>query len=185
MKRTTLFAVSLAFTVAANLRAQRKVDPLNEAEIAQVRDAALDPDIRLQLYVQFAKARLTALDRSRTDPKVADHALAIHDGLQSFLDIYDELDDNIDTFAQRQNDIRKPLKAIIATDAEFTAKLRALDADAQTHPEQLAQYDFLLKSSIETLEESAKDHRELMVEQEELAKHRKKETKKVNSDSHE
>ncbi len=184
MKGRILLAL-LTLGIASSVRAQHQKDPLSDLEITELRDSAQDPDTRLKLYVQFAQARLTALDKSRTDPKNADHALAIHDGLQSFLDIYDELDDNIDTFVQRQNDIRKPLKAVIAADSEFVAKLHGLEADSQAHPEQEAQYEFLLKSSIETLETSSKDHRELMIQQEELARHKKKETKKVNSESHE
>ena len=46
--------------------------------------------------------------------------------LDDFLLLYDELNDNIDTYVDRKDDIRKPLKVIIEADTEFQAKLRAL-----------------------------------------------------------
>ena len=55
-----------------------------------------------------------------------DRAQQTHDRLDDFLLIYDELNDNIDTYVDRKNDIRKPLKVIIDADTEFQAKLRAL-----------------------------------------------------------
>jgi len=46
----TLVLLSLLPIVA---QAQRRQDPLNPVEIDQLRDAMLDPDERLKLYVQF------------------------------------------------------------------------------------------------------------------------------------
>ena len=46
--------------------------------------------------------------------------------LQDFLDVYDELNENIDTYVGRKSDLRKVLKTVIEADTEFQAKLRAL-----------------------------------------------------------
>ena len=62
----------------------------------------------------------------RSDLKIKDRAQQTHDRLDDFLLIYDELNDNIDTYSDRKNDIRKPLKLIVDADTEFEAKLRAL-----------------------------------------------------------
>ena len=70
-------------------------------EIDQLRDAAQEPVIRLKLYVKFSRARLVALDKVRNDAKVSDKPEATHDRLQDFLDVFDELNDNVDTFADR------------------------------------------------------------------------------------
>ena len=97
-----------------------------QPEIDQIRDASWEPQQRLSLYVKFARARLVALEQMRSDPKMKDRAQQTHDKLDDFLLIYDELNDNIDTYVDRKNDIRKPLKVIIDADTEFQAKLRAL-----------------------------------------------------------
>ena len=118
--------------------AQRQRDPLTDPEIDQLRDTALEPDLRLKLYVGFARARLAALEQARSDPKTTDRGLATHDRLQDFLDVYDELNDNIDTYVERKSDLRKALKAVIEGDTEFQAKLRALRDDATAKKEETA-----------------------------------------------
>ena len=78
----------------------------------------------------WVTARLATLEQARSDPKTTDRGLATHDRLQDFLDVYDELNDNIDTYVERKSDLRKALKAVIEGDTEFQAKLRALQDDA-------------------------------------------------------
>jgi hypothetical protein len=80
---------------------------------------------------------------------------------------------NIDTYVDRKNDIRKPLKAIIDADTEFQAKLRALKDAADVRPAESQQYEFVLNNAIETVDSSVEDHRKLLEDQEELAKHKR------------
>src|SRR5437870_13705925 len=89
---------------------QRRRDPLTRLEVDQLRDTAWEPEQRLKLYIKFARARLAAVEQARSDPKVTDRAQATHDKLQDFLDVYDELNDNIDTYEGRKSDLRKALK---------------------------------------------------------------------------
>jgi len=150
-----------------------KRDVLTSAEIDQLRDTAQEPDLRLKLYVKFSRDRLDAVEQARNDSKIADHGQAVHERLQDFLDLYDELDDNVDTFADRKADIRKVLKTVIEVDTEFQAKLRALRDAGGSRPEEAKQYEFVLGNAIETLDSSVEDHRQLLVEQEDAAKHKK------------
>jgi len=129
--------------------------------------------LRLPLYIQFARTRLDKLDQVRSDPKVKDRAQQTHDLLDDFQLLYDELNDNIDTYIDRKDDIRKPLKTIIEADTEFQSKLRALKDAANVTPGEAAQYEFVLTNAIETVDSSADDHRKLLADQEELAKHKK------------
>ena len=153
--------------------AERRRDPLTAPEINQLRDTAMEPDLRLKLYVKFARARLALLEQARSDPKTTDRALATHDRLQDFLDVYDELNENIDTYVGRKSDLRKVLKTVIEADTEFQAKLRALQDAADSAKDEAKQYEFLLSNALETLDSSAQDHRQLLSEQEEAAKHKK------------
>jgi hypothetical protein len=154
--------------------AQFRREPLNPVEIDQLRDAAQDPAERIKLFIQFARSRLVALEQMRADPKVTDRAQQTHDKLQNFLDVYDELNDNIDTFVERRADLRRPLKAVIEADTEFQAKLQALKSSADASPSEALKYQFLLDNVVDTVDGGAQDHRQLLAQQEEAAKHKKK-----------
>jgi|SRR5580704_16131177 hypothetical protein len=160
--------------LAAAASAQRHRDPFTQPEIDQIRDASWEPELRLSLYVKFARARLVALEQMRSDPKTKGRAQQTHDKLDDFLLIYDELNDNIDTYVDRKDDIRKPLKVVADADTEFQAKLRALKDAADVPVEEMKQYEFILTNALDTLDGSADEHRKLLAEQEEAAKHRKK-----------
>jgi len=166
--------LALGLLLLTSAWAQTRRDPLNPLEQDQLRDAAQEPADRLKLYIQFSRARLSSLEQMRADPKTTDRAQQTRDRLQDFLDVYDELNDNVDTFVERKADLRKPLKAIIEADTEFQAKLRALKSSADANKDEARQYDFLLTSVVETVDSSVQDHRQLLTEQEEAFKHKKK-----------
>ncbi len=171
-----LLALPLCLPVAP-ARAQSRHDPLNPLEIDQLRDTMLYPDERLKLYVQFSRDRMTKLEQMRSDPKTKERARQTHDMLEDFLAVYDELNDNVDMYVGRKDDIRKPLKAVIEADTEFQAKLRALKNSANTNAAELSQYEFLLTDALDTVNSSADDHRKTAVEVEEYMKKKKKQQK--------
>ena len=154
--------------------AQPRHDPLSSEEINQLRDAMLDPDARLKLYVTFSRDRVNKLEQMRADPKTTDRARQTHDLLGDFLALYDELNDNVDMYVGRKDDIRKPLKLVIEADIEFQAKLRALKDAANPDAAEAKQYEFLLSNAIETVDSSADDHRSTVTEVEEYVKRKKK-----------
>jgi len=154
--------------------AQRRHDPLTPLEGDELRDAAQEPDTRIKLYLQFVRARLVTLEQMRADPKVTDRGQQTHDKLQNFLEVYDELNDNIDTFVGRRADLRKAVKLVIDADTEFQAKLRALQSSAEATPAEVEQYRFLLGNALEAVDGGLQDHKQLLAEQEEAAKRKKK-----------
>jgi hypothetical protein len=166
--------VGLVLTIATTMRGQRHRDPFTQPEIDQIRDTSWEPQLRLGLYVKFARARLTTLEEARRDPKTTDRAQVTHDRLDDFLLIYDELNDNIDTYVDRKDDIRKPLKVIIDADTEFQQRLLALRDAAGVSPQDKGRYEFILSEALDTVDSSSDDHRKLMADQEEAAKHHKK-----------
>jgi hypothetical protein len=166
--------LGLLFLAGGAGLAQRRRDPFTQPEIDQIRDASWEPEQRLSLYVKFARARLVGLEQMRSDPKTKNRPQQTHDRLDDFLLIYDELNDNIDTYIDRKNDIRKPLKVIVDADTEFQAKLRALKDAVDVSPEEAKQYEFVLTNALDTLDSSAEEHRKILAEQVEAAKHKKK-----------
>ena len=169
---------AVVLLLSAASPAQRHRDPLTQPEIDQVRDVSWEPKQRLALYLQFTRTRLVKLEQMRSDPKTKDRPQQTHDLLDDFQLLYDELNDNIDTYVDRRDDIRKPLKLIIEADNEFQAKLRALKDAADVSPNEVHAYEFVLTNILETVDTSAEDHKKLLADQEEAAKH-----KKLNSSS--
>lgn len=167
--RLILIASLLASGMAL---AQKHRDPLTQPEIDKIRDTSWEPRLRLPLYVDFARARLVKLEQVRSDSKTTDRIKQTHDLLDDFQLLYDELNDNIDTYIDRHDDIRKPLKTIIDADAEFQAKLRALK-DADVPRSEAQQYEFVLNNAIETIDNSVEDHKKLLQDQEDQAKRKK------------
>ena len=145
----------------------------SDEDIDKIRDASWEPRERLPLYVEFARARLVKLEEVRSDPEIKDRASQTHDLLDDFQRLYDELNDNIDTYVDRRNDIRKPLKLVVDADTEFQAKLRALKNAADVPRAEAQAYEFVLTNALETLDASAEDHKKLLADQEEEAKHKK------------
>jgi len=178
MKSSLLRCFLVALVLTAYSGAQKHRDPLTQPEIDQVRDASWEPRDRLKLYVEFSRARLVKLEQMRSDPKSKNRAQQTHDLLADFQLLYDELNDNIDTYVDRKDDIRKPLKMIIEADTEFQAKLRALKDAAGVTPAEASAYEFVLTNALETVDTSAEDHRKLLEDQEDAAKH-----KRLNSNS--
>jgi hypothetical protein len=181
MKRSrwrVLFEVMLALPLlipgSAPVYGERRRDPLNQLEIDQLRDAMLDPDQRLKLYVKFSRDRMTKLEQMRGDPKVKERGQQTHDMLEDFIGVFGELDDNVEMYVGRKEDIRKVLKLVIEADTEFQSKLRALKSAANTNAEEASQYEFLLTDALDTVDSSTEDHRKTLTEVEDYMKHKKK-----------
>lgn len=173
---TRFFSIFLVLTCLAvsPLHAQRKVDPLTPEEIDLLRDSAVEPEPRMKLYVQFARARLVKLEQMRNDPKVTDRPTQTYRMLEDFLAVYNELNDNLDNFEGRKTDLRKAMKVVVEADTEFQAKLRALKDDPRTTKQEAAEYQFVLSDALETVDNSTTEHRKLQAEEEEMWKHKKK-----------
>jgi ABC-type transporter Mla subunit MlaD len=176
------FVMPILLLLAVSAGAQQhQRDPLSDLEIDKLRDAAQLPDVRLKLYVDFARARLDKLQLVHADTKAADREQQTRAALQDFLDVYDELDTNVDTFADRRDDLRKALKPVIEADTEFGSKLRAFRSSVASTPKEAESYAFLLSTALETVDSAAKDHRDLLAEQEEAFKNKKKQGHKDDS----
>ncbi len=147
-------------------------DPMTDAEVDQMREAADFPNKRLELMISFAKARLATIEQLRADPNsAAKRPGQIHDLLQDFIALLDETDDNIDMYASHNADLRKGLKLLIEAHSEWTLQLRQLKE--QSPADELQQYDFALANAVDVAGESAKGARETLQEQNKLAQEKK------------
>jgi|SRR5664279_1296203 hypothetical protein len=164
--------VLLLGVVASPVLAQsRDRDPLTDAEVDQMREAADYPDKRLTLMIHFAKERIAMIGLLRSDPPSATRPKQIRDYLQDFITLLDETDDNIDMYASHHSDMRKGLKLLIEANSEWQLNLRQLKE--QSPGDELQQYSFVLANAIDTVADSAKTARETLQEQNKLAAEKK------------
>jgi hypothetical protein len=152
--------------------AARKHDPLTEAEADQLREVATEPYKRIKLMIKFTEARLVAIDQIRVDPKLAaDRGKQIHDLLEDFTSIMDEINDNLDQYEGRPLDkdavkqYHKGLKELIEADERFDLRLRTLQSAAETDPitrKEAPDFRFVLQDARDALKSNADMAREYM-----------------------
>ncbi len=156
----TLILVSVALASAQKNRR----DPLTDSEVDQLRETAQDAPKRMKLLVGFAKARMQMIDQMRADPTVAGkNDEQLRKAIEDLGSIVDEIDDNLDMYNGRSEDLRKPLKTIIEMDSDFQLKLRALKETSSEA--QLKNYGFALESTTDAVNESADSARAMMEDQ--------------------
>jgi hypothetical protein len=176
-RRLALIAL-IILALPAAFAARR--DPLNEKEADQVREASMDAEKRLPLFAQFARVRLETVEHMRSDPRLAtERGPQIHDLLEDFTTLVDELGDNIDDFVQRGDDVRKPLKTIIETLTSFQLKLRTIKQtkDDPAFAKEFHDYEFPLDSAVDAVNAGLDSARKTMEEQEQRAAELKEKAK--------
>src|SRR5262245_24749365 len=93
MKRLLICAIWIAALALPS--EARKRDPLNDLEVEQLREATDQPNKRIKLMLQFTRARMSAIDQLRADPKLAaGRGKEIHGLLEDFTTLAEELEDN-------------------------------------------------------------------------------------------
>jgi hypothetical protein len=166
-----LLLLSLLFLWLGNLAAQKR-DPLNEKEVDEMRESADWPDKRLELLVKFARARMTAIDELKANGKTAkDRPMQIHDLLEDFTSLMDEIEDNVEMYGSHNADMRKGLSLLIEANSEWQLQLRRLKQ--QSPPEELDQFSFVLTNATDAVGDIGDDARQEMQKQNELAKQKK------------
>ena len=163
MNKWLLFVFILACSLPVLARTR---DPLNDKEVDQMREAAQDPKKRVELLISFAQARLLAIQQLRSDPKMdKDRGANIHDLLEDFTTLVDQLDDNLDMYARQAADLRKPLKKVIEAGTAWQLQLRALKESTgvphNTEKEEKS-YEFVLESATESVNGTLDDARDLL-----------------------
>ena len=109
---------------------------------------------------------------SRLDPKqAADRGKQIHDLLEDFTSLMDEINDNLDQYEARPLDkdavkqYHKGLKELIEADGRFDQRLNALKSASETDPitkKEAPDFRFVLQDAMDSLKSNADMAREYM-----------------------
>ena len=171
MMRGAAAAVLLALSLGASAQVHRH-DPLTSAETDALREVSMEPEKKLPLYVKYAQARLASIEQLRADPHaIPDRGRQIHDFLQDFKVIIDEMDRNLDSFANQKLDFRKALKQMVQADGEFQTtlqKLRESAKDPATAAE-AKEYEFAVLDAADAVDGNLDNAKDLLQEQEKAA----------------
>ena len=133
--------------LAAPAVAQR--DFLNADEIQQIREAQ-EPNARLKLYADYARARLDMVNNLLGKDKPG-RSILVHDALEDYGKILDAIDTVADEAAAKKTDISQGLNAVASM---YKSMLPQLEKIRNNKPKDLDRYDFALTQAIDTTQDS-------------------------------
>jgi len=117
-----LLCIAAHVSLTPHLYAQQQESALSDAEVEKLRDSAADPPERLQVFIGFLDNRAKEIRDRSSGPRRPGREQDIHDLIEQFTSIADELDDNLDDYGPRHADLRKALpKLVDATERWATA----------------------------------------------------------------
>ena len=131
---------ALALSAPAHARAQASEDVLSQKEVDLLRDAAFVPNDRIAAFQQFLNDRQKRIQELVTKRHGhTDYGGDMHDALDQFGQIVDELNDNLDEYSRQHRDVRKALpKLLKATDDWIATLSSAADNEAYNIVRKLA-----------------------------------------------
>ena len=138
-----------AFLVLAFSGWAQERDFLTADEVDQVREAQ-EPNMRLKLYVLFARQRISLLQNFLSKDKAGRSAL-IHDTIEDYTHIIEAIDTVADDALKRKAPIDEGMKAVASAEGEMLAALQKIE---DSSPKDLARYEFVLKNAIDTTSDS-------------------------------
>lgn len=127
----------------ASLQAQAAKDPLTDNQVEEVRDTGDQPAQRIKLYMKFIEERTLDIHKiaSNAHPPISSNA-RLHNLMEEFTRLSDELQDNLETYSEEHADMRKTLKELV----DHTARWKIVLQEPKTSPD----YDFSRKTALDT-----------------------------------
>lgn len=150
--RTCFFWIALA-SAAAPAFAQREF--LSNNEIEKIREAQ-EPNLRLKLYLLFARQRLDQLQQQVSKEKKG-RSLVIRQLLEDYGQIIDAIDTVSDDALKHKADIAEGIAAVAAAEKTFAAQLQKIQ---ESNPSDLNMYDLELKVAISNTQDSIESTKE-------------------------
>jgi hypothetical protein len=155
---TALLFAAAFLLVASSAHAQRSKDPLTPDQEEQVRAVTDQPNERVKLYIKFIEERTDAIHHAVLHPVIQHPGIAIHDRMEEFTRLVDELADNLDAYDESHSDVRKSLKFLLDRVAKWQSVLQ--------EPPGSPDYDFARKTALDAVENTRQAATELLKSQE-------------------
>ncbi|MEO8726378.1 MAG: hypothetical protein ABI383_09660 [Acidobacteriaceae bacterium] len=175
----SILLLLLLTTFAAAQVGQTRRDPMTDKEVDQMREYRDQADKRVHLMVTIIQKRmdeLAKLEKTPTAVKPAERGGATHDLLEDITNLIDEFDDNIDTFLNEQDDIRKQLNEAVTMETALLAHLNAIKTSDAGKP-WFSDYSFQLNDAIEAVTGSLQSNKDAIAQDEKIVKAKKEKEK--------
>lgn len=152
---TAVFGLGLVATAEAQ-KEQRQT--LTEAQVEKIREAGIDPNLRIKLYSDFLDERAERIKGLTNQGKARGRAQRLDDELLDLSALLDELGSNLDEYGDRKADMRPALKRLNELAPKWVGILKALPGEPQ--------FDEARKEAIEAGQDISEEAKRLLTEQE-------------------
>jgi hypothetical protein len=109
--------------------AQAHDNAMSDAEADEIRSYAMDPYMRVATFHKFMQKRMEEIRKIAGERHPLDRDERLHDLMDQFASLADELDDNLDEYEARHDDIRKPLHSLDDAAPQWAETLDKLPPD--------------------------------------------------------
>ena len=110
-------------------RPQQKEPALSETEVEQLRESAYIPSDRIAVFMKLLDTRAQRMTELVNKPRRPGREEDIHEMLEQFTSIADELNDNLDDYAPRHRDLRRQLPKLVEATDRWSTALRSPPED--------------------------------------------------------
>jgi ABC-type transporter Mla subunit MlaD len=171
MKRTVAITGVWMVLAVSPLFGQSKKDPLTEQQIEDVREAGDQPVQRIKLFVGYVEERSNGIHTLNKDAGAQNKTARLHNLLDEFTRLSDDLEDNMDNFNDEHADLRKELKEVVDKSSQWGTVLN--------EPPPSNQYDFVRKTALEANQSVHDAAVQMLADEEKYFAEKKKEAKEA------
>jgi hypothetical protein len=153
---TSLYAAVHPVPCSLHASFQRE-DPLSQKEIEELRDTNRMPNERVLAFIRFMDERTETIRKLSAGPRHPGREQDIHDSLEQFTAIADNLEDNLNEYGPRHRDIRKALPKLLRAIDRWSSVIKSPpDDDA---------YNISRKLALESIRDLREDTEHLIEDQ--------------------
>jgi exonuclease VII large subunit len=139
---SSLFLTASLCLLPAAALAQSSHDPLDNKQVEEVRETGDQPVERIKLYMKYIEQRTAEIHKLASDPRAQMPNARLHNLMEEFTRLSDELQDNLETYSEEHADMRKTLKELVEHTGKWKASLQ--------EPKASSDYDFARKTALDT-----------------------------------
>jgi hypothetical protein len=155
MRTVVIFLFALLAIPA--IAQKEKREPLTENQIEEIREAGVDPNLRITLYTKYLNEHADTIKGLTSRAKSHARSQRVDDELQDFTALMDELGSNLDQYGERNADMRPALKKLNEDCPKWITIVKALPGEPA--------FDVSRKEAIESGQDLADQASRLLTEQ--------------------